>query len=199
MINGKFPLSAIAGVIGICFSILVIFTSEISKPPKYHFIFVILCFVTSICWFFLLAEELVSLLKALGTMFGISESILAITVLAFGFSVGDLVTDIAIARSGHAQMAVSAIFASPTLNVLISLGIAITATILKNNNKSMIVEMTKTLYLSFIILFAGLIAILIIVPLTWFRLPKSLAVFLFLFYGMMTIYGVLIEVGVLWD
>lgn len=198
MINDKFPLSAIAGVIGICFSVLVIFTSEISKPPRYHFIFVILCFITSICWFFIIAEELVSLLKSLGLMFGISESILAITVLGFGFSVGDLVTDIAIAKSGHAQMAVSAIFASPTLNVLISLGIAITATILKNG-KNMVVEMTKTLYLSFIILFAGLIAIIIVVTLSRFRLPKSLAVFLFIFYGIMAIYGVLIELGVLWE
>jgi sodium/potassium/calcium exchanger 6 len=122
MIGGKFPLILLLTLIGMVFSAIIFFTSAIGKAPRYHFIFVFFCFVTSVCWFFLIAEELVSLMKALGTAWGISEAILALTVLAFGFSVGDLVTDIAIARSGHAQMAVSAIFASPTLNVLISLG-----------------------------------------------------------------------------
>jgi sodium/potassium/calcium exchanger 6 len=63
-------------------------------------------------------------LHTLGIIMGISPSILGITVLAWGNSVGDLVADVVIARSGQPTMAMAACFSGPMFNMLIGLGLA---------------------------------------------------------------------------
>lgn len=68
--------------------------------------------------------ELLACLHTLGIIMGISPSILGITVLAWGNSVGDLVADVVIARSGQPTMAMAACFSGPMFNMLIGLGLA---------------------------------------------------------------------------
>eukprot|EP00959_Pyramimonas_sp_CCMP1952_P288454 6032031-Pyramimonas_sp.AAC.1 len=58
-------------------------------------------FVSSILWISAFASELLGCLSALGVIMGISPSILGVTVLAWGNSVGDLVADVVVAKSGH--------------------------------------------------------------------------------------------------
>jgi sodium/potassium/calcium exchanger 6 len=55
-------------------------------------------FVIALNWIFLLANEMVGLLQALGTIFDISEAIMGLTIFALGNSVGDLVANTAIAK-----------------------------------------------------------------------------------------------------
>ena len=47
-------------------------------------------------------------------------------VLAWGNSVGDLVADVVIAKSGQPKMAVAGCYAGPMFNMLIGLGLALT-------------------------------------------------------------------------
>ena len=68
-------------------AILVALTSR-STPPRYHVVFAFTGFVISIVWIYIIANELVSLLKAFGVMFGLSDAILGLTVLAWGNSIG---------------------------------------------------------------------------------------------------------------
>ena len=70
-------------------------------------------FLMSIVWIFLIANELVSLLDSLGLAFHISPSLLGMTVLAWGNSVGDMVSDIVVARQGFPAMAIAACFGGP--------------------------------------------------------------------------------------
>jgi solute carrier family 24 (sodium/potassium/calcium exchanger), member 6 len=79
-------------------------------PPKFFFVFPFLAFILSIVWIFILAQELLQLLSAFGTLWNIPESVLAITVLTWGNSIGDMVSDIVVARSGFPSMAVGAIY-----------------------------------------------------------------------------------------
>lgn len=65
-------------------------------------------------------------MKALGTAWGIPSSVLAITVLAWGNSIGDTISDIVVAREGYPAMAVGACLGGPLMNLLIGLGIALT-------------------------------------------------------------------------
>ena len=47
---------------------------------------------------------------------------MGLTVLAMGNSLGDMAADLAVARSGSPNMAVTACYAGPVFNILIGLG-----------------------------------------------------------------------------
>ena len=67
---------------------MVLLTST-SSTPRYHVVFAFAGFVIAIVWIYAIANELVSLLKAFGVMFGLTDAILGLTVLAWGNSIGD--------------------------------------------------------------------------------------------------------------
>ena len=79
-------------------------------------------FVLSIGWIYLIANEIVSLLKAFGVHFGLSDAILGLTVLAWGNSIGDLITDVAISNQGYPRMGFSACYGGPLFNLLLGIG-----------------------------------------------------------------------------
>ena len=51
------------------------------------------------------------------------DPVLGLTVLAWGNSVGDLSTNLAMAKKGLANMALTACFAGPVFNMLVGLGV----------------------------------------------------------------------------
>ena len=52
-------------------------------------------------------------------MFGLSDAILGLTVLAWGNSIGDLIADTAMAKRGHPRTGFSACFGGPLFNLLL--------------------------------------------------------------------------------
>ena len=80
-----------------------------------------LAFINSIVWMHLAAEHLVLIIDALAKIAGISEEFLGATVLAWANCVGDLVSNMAVAKAGQAAMAVTACFAGPLFNLLVGL------------------------------------------------------------------------------
>ena len=68
-------------------------------------------FVLSVLWISAVADELVSLLNAIGLFLNISPVVLGMTVLAWGNSLGDLVADISLSRQGYPQMAIGGVYA----------------------------------------------------------------------------------------
>jgi sodium/potassium/calcium exchanger 6 len=73
-------------------------------------------------WIDAIADQLVQLLTLLGVVFRIPGSIMGLTVLAWGNSMGDLSANMTMARKGLANMAITACFAGPVFNILIGLG-----------------------------------------------------------------------------
>lgn len=65
-------------------------------------------------------------------MLGISTSLLGLTVIAIGNSVGDLVADVATARDISPRMAVASCFGSPLLNDILGVGVAATTYCVKH-------------------------------------------------------------------
>ena len=71
------------------FLALIVALTSRSTPPPYHTAFAFAGFAIAIVWIYAIANELVSLLKAFGVMFGLTDAILGLTVLAWGNSIGD--------------------------------------------------------------------------------------------------------------
>jgi sodium/potassium/calcium exchanger 6 len=80
-------------------------------------------FVIAASWIDYLADHLVSLLDFIGIILHIPGSVMGLTVLALGNSMGDLSSNMTMARKGFANMAMTACFAGPVFNILFGLGL----------------------------------------------------------------------------
>ena len=65
---------------------------------------------------------MVDLLQFVGVVCRIPGSIMGLTILAWGNSMGDLSADVTMARKGLANMAMTACYAGPVFNILVGLG-----------------------------------------------------------------------------
>ena len=80
-------------------------------------------FVIAATWIDFIADRLVSLLDFLGIVCHVPGSIMGLTILAWGNSMGDLSANITMARKGLANMAITACFAGPVFNILIGMAL----------------------------------------------------------------------------
>ncbi|KAL0345980.1 UNVERIFIED_CONTAM: Cation/calcium exchanger 1 [Sesamum radiatum] len=119
----------IGGSVGIVCGILAFCTIQSSNPPRKCLLFWLAeGFIMSVTWAYILAQELISLLVSLGFILGIDESLLGLTVLAWGNSVGDLVANVTMAQKGGpdgAQIAISGSYAAPIFNTVVGLGLSL--------------------------------------------------------------------------
>lgn len=68
------------------------------------------------------ASTIILLLKDLGYVYSLNESILGLTILSLGNSVGDVVTNLALAGLGRPLTGLHACFGSPLLYILLGIG-----------------------------------------------------------------------------
>lgn len=111
-LGGVFPVLALGLIIGFVVAVAsVVLLRRIGRPGKAVALALsVWTFVLSILWIYLLAHELVAILQALGKLLSISDVILGATVLAWGSSVGDTVSNILVAKQGFPQTAIAAAF-----------------------------------------------------------------------------------------
>ncbi|KAI3899081.1 hypothetical protein MKW92_006816 [Papaver armeniacum] len=121
---------SISGLIGIVTGSLAFFTTSKLNPPrtkKCLLVWLLGGFLMSVTWIYLVAGELVSLLVSLGKLFGISPLILGLTLLAWGNSLGDFISNSALANNGDKdggpQTAISGCYAGPIFNAIMGLGL----------------------------------------------------------------------------
>ncbi|PVV04927.1 hypothetical protein BB560_000559 [Smittium megazygosporum] len=93
-------------------------------------------FVSGIFWINLISNEVVEILQTLGSVLKISNSLMGFTLLAFGNSIGDLATNITVARLGFPIMGISACFGGPLLNLSLGVGLSSLVKILSNRSSS---------------------------------------------------------------
>ena len=72
----------------------------------------------SVAWIYVMADEIVAILRTMGVVTGISEAFLGMTILAWANSLGDLVANVFMARAGKGEMALSACLGAPVLSML---------------------------------------------------------------------------------
>ncbi|XP_074102738.1 mitochondrial sodium/calcium exchanger protein [Cotesia typhae] len=131
---GPLPLVVIVFVLGAAVSVILIARTSHDQPPKYHNAFALLGFTGATLVVWVIAGEVMAVLESIGFASRISDAMLGLTLLAWGNSVGDLISNVAIARQGFARMGYSACFGGPLFNTLVGLGLHWTYTALQHHD-----------------------------------------------------------------
>lgn len=189
------PLSAWIMPLAIVLSIVVFFTTKNDEPPVYEPVFIIFGLLMSVGWIYFTAQELVALLGAAGKILRISNAIMGLTVLAWGNSIGDMVSNVVVSRKGFPQMALSACYASPLCTMLLGLGVALTMRIakLRTTSFSLLDQLSNTVFWGFLFLIFSLLFIMIIVPISGFTFKKVVGIILIVIYACFTVLSLLTE------
>eukprot|EP00092_Neocalanus_flemingeri_P035003 GFUD01038087.1.p1 GENE.GFUD01038087.1~~GFUD01038087.1.p1 ORF type:complete len:573 (+),score=74.19 GFUD01038087.1:326-2044(+) len=166
---------------GVLLALIVGFTSR-SVPPRYHFLFAFAGFIISIVWIYIIANELVSLLKAFGVMFGLSDAILGLTVLAWGNSIGDMIADTSMAKRGSPRAGFSACFGGPLFNLLIGIGLPFTIQILQGGGTAIALVCNKMTLVLSVGLGVSLAFSFLVMPIRKFQATKLYGFILILIY-----------------
>jgi len=91
-------------------------------PLRYSLPVSLYGFVIAASFIDVISDQLVNVLEFIGVCLRIPSTIMGMTVLAWGNSVGDYTTNGALAAKGLGDMSMAACFAGPSFNLLIGLG-----------------------------------------------------------------------------
>lgn len=182
----SFALLLTSVVVGISLGAAALVFTKSSAPPKRWLLpWLTGCFLMSITWTYIIVQELVSLLVAFGNILGINPSILGLTVLAWGNSLGDLISNSAMALKGGAdgaQVAISGCYAGPLFNTLVGLGFSLVLASFKVYPAGYAVPNDPDVYETVGFLMGGLLWALVILPKRNMQLDKSLGIGLLAIY-----------------
>ncbi|KAK6944542.1 Sodium/calcium exchanger membrane region [Dillenia turbinata] len=174
----KLVINLIGGLIGIVLGNVAYLSTKETDPPKNGLFFWLAGgFFMSVTWTYIIAEELVSLLVSIGTIVGISPSILGLTVLAWGISLGDLISNLAMAMNGGAdgaQIAISGCYAGPMFNTLVGIGLSLIFSTSSTYPNPYVIPDDPSLYETIGFLMTGLVWALVILPRKNMKLDRLL-------------------------
>ncbi|KAM9054834.1 mitochondrial sodium/calcium exchanger protein isoform 3-T3 [Megaptera novaeangliae] len=196
-IGGLFPVWAVVVIAGTALAAVTFFATSNSEPPRLHWLFAFLGFLTSALWINAAATEVVNILRSLGVVFRLSNTVLGLTLLAWGNSIGDVFSDFTLARQGYPRMAFSACFGGIIFNILVGVGLGCLLQISRGHVE---VELEPDGLLVWVLagtLGLSLVCSLVSVPLQCFQLNRVYGCCLLLLYLTFLLVALLTEFGVI--
>ncbi|KAM4827355.1 mitochondrial sodium/calcium exchanger protein isoform 1-T2 [Thomomys bottae] len=196
-IGGLVPVWAIVVIVGTALASVTFFATSNSQPPRLHWLFAFLGFLTSALWINAAATEVVNVLRSLGVVFRLSNTVLGLTLLAWGNSIGDVFSDFTLARQGYPRMAFSACFGGIIFNILVGVGLGCLLQIARGHSEVKLEPDGLLVWVLAGALGLSLILSLVSVPLQCFQLSKAYGCCLLLFYSSFLVVALLTEFGVI--
>lgn len=167
-------------------SLLIIFTSSSETPPFYYNAYSsYLGFVVAITWIYTISSEVINLLRALGIAFNLSDEIMGLTILAWGNSMLDFITNLSIARKGLPKMAVAACYGGPLMSTLLGIGLPAFVTLVVDPNHNTALGTSPLLHIIYYFLIFGLVSSLVVVVALRFRATRAMGIYLIALYLLM--------------
>jgi Ca2+/Na+ antiporter len=170
-------------VVGGCVSGVTSFVTHRSHAPrslKASSLLLSLAFVACVSWIYAVANELMALLVAVGYITHASNSLLGLTVLAWGNSVGDFITDVSVARAGFPQMAIAGCYGGPVFNILLGLGLPMAYPFVSGRSEELSLDVHAWISLSF--LFVSLTTSMLVFRHYKYRCPPWYGKLLMVYY-----------------
>ena len=138
-----------------------------------------IAFLNSIAWIGVMNLLIVWWAHTVAIAWTIPESVIGITVVAVGTSIPDIVTNIAVTKEGHANMALSGSLGSNILNV--GFGLGVPWMIVSGAGDDFAID-TTVFFISVITLIALLVCILTFIAGFKWMLSRPLGSVMFFFY-----------------
>ena len=76
-------------------------------------------FVVAVVLVYTIATEIVNLIQTYGVIFNLSNTVMGVTLLAWGNTIPDVFADVALAKQGFPRMSFSASFGGPLFSILL--------------------------------------------------------------------------------
>ncbi|KAL5037831.1 hypothetical protein RTP6_005203 [Batrachochytrium dendrobatidis] len=133
------------------------------------------------------SNELIGLLEAIGVLSGLSPTILGLTLFALGNSIGELVTNIQIARMGYPTMAIGACYGGPMLNIVLGVGVSSLYMVIKTGHAVRIPTMDMTFWITSWGLYVGLVVGLVMAIYNRFQVNERFGMTLLGMYGLLMV------------
>ena len=172
--------------------LLVSVTAAGQKPPQYRLgtklpignvAISLVSFAVAAMWIDTLANELVGVLNTVGTLAHVEKGLLGLTILAWGNSIGDVQTNMAMAKRGLGNMAMTACIAGPIFNLLVGLGGGLLFYFSENGTNSVSVQLTDTVFLGILLLVINCGCMLVAAVAFKGQIPARYGYFLILLYA----------------
>ncbi|KAM3826234.1 mitochondrial sodium/calcium exchanger protein [Vipera latastei] len=180
--QGVFPVWGLIALVGATLAAILFCTTRNEEPPRCHFLFAFLGFFVSAMWINAAATEVVNILQTLGIIFRLSNTVLGLTLLAWGNSIGDMFSDLTMARQGYPRMAFSACFGGIIFNMLVGVGLGC---LLQMSSSKWVVKLEPDGLLVWILAGAlglSLVISFLLVPAQCFQLGQAYGYGLIAFY-----------------
>lgn len=166
----------------------VCFSNNCPTRAKHNTRFYVGIFATSIAVIGLLSWALVEIVIQISSLLNIPETFIALTLVAFGTSVPDLITSIIVARQGRGAMAIADALGSNIFDILFGFGCPwLVYTLVTQND---LIVSTENLHGSVLLLLATVVLVITLLILRKFKIGRAagaLLIFCYLLYLVYTI------------